>query len=314
MEHKLNASQNRYRYKVVNLAMGSWIAYQEFLALSMWGRNFEADWVVVMDGTNDAATTCAHSQGAGHPMYYALMESYIQGYLFGQWRPSFYRGWIENQLVKHSLVYRRLSGKGYVARKWLIDDSDPTPGRFAVREVPWEEIETAVQFYLQTHGMVLDLFPKANVLMSSQPLPFDFGDMFGATQVLPAALSGAPMDPAERAEHIAVHERALAQLFNARRGTRCGQDAWPDGRTYFMARSALELERLARRSNSEPGRHVGYLNAGRLFPNTFEERTPFFIDPVHLNDQGMETVASAYAYYVLRTDMAEGLAAAETAA
>ena len=74
------------------------------------------------------------------------------------------------------------------------------------------------------------------------------------------------------------------------------------------------MERLARRANAAQARHVGYLNAGRLFPNTFEERIPFFIDPVHLNDQGMEIVASAYAYYVLQKDMAEGLAEADNAA
>src|SRR5215210_1468472 len=47
MEHYLNNLQTDQKFTVVNLSMGSWIAYQQFIALQLWGQTFEPDWVVV---------------------------------------------------------------------------------------------------------------------------------------------------------------------------------------------------------------------------------------------------------------------------
>jgi hypothetical protein len=55
MQHHLNALQSERRYTVINLAMGSWIGFQEFMALELWGDVFQPDWIVVMDGFNDAS-------------------------------------------------------------------------------------------------------------------------------------------------------------------------------------------------------------------------------------------------------------------
>jgi hypothetical protein len=148
--------------------------------------------------------------------------------------------------------------------------------------------------------MILDLFPKAHSLMSTQPLPFDFIEMFGPGEELPPPL-GKGIDSDLRMAQLEEKNVALEKLFDSRLGTTCGQWAWEDGRKYFMAGSAFELEKLAGRRTS-PDRHVGYVNAGRLFPNSFEERKRWFIDPVHLNDEGMDRVSSAYATYILEKD------------
>src|SRR5262245_17439160 len=96
MQHHLNRLQHDHKYTVINLSMGSWIAFQEFLALELWGEVFQPDWIVVMDGFNDAGVGCAYSQGVGNPMYSATFRSYIDGYLFSTARPVFYRGWFDN--------------------------------------------------------------------------------------------------------------------------------------------------------------------------------------------------------------------------
>jgi len=69
MQHYLNTMQNKIKYTVINLGMGSYIAYQQYIALGLWGAPFDPDWVVVMDGFNDAGAGCGYSQGVGNPMY-----------------------------------------------------------------------------------------------------------------------------------------------------------------------------------------------------------------------------------------------------
>jgi hypothetical protein len=111
MEHYLNTLQSDLKFSVINLSMGSWIAYQQLLALQLWGEVFDPDWVVVMDGHNDAGVGCGFSQGVGNPMYFATIKSYIDAYLFSKARPTFYRGALENELIKHSAAYRALTKK-----------------------------------------------------------------------------------------------------------------------------------------------------------------------------------------------------------
>ena len=123
MEYYLNTLQSGERYTVINLAMGSWIAFQQFIGLQLWGTQFDPDWVVSMDGFNDAGVGCNYSQGPGNPMYFATMRSYIDGYLMSTLHPVFYRGWLENELIKHSKAYRIITGKQYVADDQIFDQS-----------------------------------------------------------------------------------------------------------------------------------------------------------------------------------------------
>ena len=125
MEYYLNSLQSGQRYTVINLAMGSWIAFQQFIGLQQWGSQFDPDWVVSMDGFNDAGVGCNYSQGPGNPMYFATMRSYIDGYLMSTLHPVFYRGWFENKLIEHSKAYRIITGKQYVPDDRIFDQSRP---------------------------------------------------------------------------------------------------------------------------------------------------------------------------------------------
>src|SRR5262245_3359961 len=102
MEFHLNNLQNDIKYTIVNLAMGSWIAYQQYIALQLWGEAFQPDWIVVMDGHNDAGVGCGFGQGVGNPMFFATVQSFVDGYLYASQKPVFYRGWLENNLIKYS--------------------------------------------------------------------------------------------------------------------------------------------------------------------------------------------------------------------
>ena len=137
MQAILNELQSKYRYTVLNLAMGGWVAFQQYVALSLYGPNLQPDWLVSMDAVNDAAVACAHSQGAGYTMHYALMDAYMRAYAFGQMHPVFYRGWLENELIKHSEAYRRLTGKSPMNVEVMLDRRDPGIGRGVIRATTW---------------------------------------------------------------------------------------------------------------------------------------------------------------------------------
>src|SRR5262249_21611501 len=85
------------------------------------------------------------------------------------------------------------------------------------------------------------------------------------------------------------------------RGKECGLDRWNDARNWFMPMSALQLQKLVE-GKRDAGRDVEYENVGTLFPDLMEERKAFFIDPVHLNDAGMDVVARFYAAMILAAD------------
>ena len=54
LEAVLNERQSRQKYRVLNLGMGSWIAYQQLVGLTLFGLPLAPDWIVTMDAHNDA--------------------------------------------------------------------------------------------------------------------------------------------------------------------------------------------------------------------------------------------------------------------
>src|SRR5580700_2165878 len=172
MQYYLNTLQSRERYTVINLAMGSWIAFQQFIGLQLWGPEFDPDWVVSMDGFNDAGVGCNFSQGPGNPMFFAMMRSYINGYLMSTYHPVFYRGWLENQLIKHSKTYRIITGKQYVPNDQMFDQSSHEDMAIRRQIIPTKvgEARQMLAFYLASERGMLKLFPRASYILSTQPV------------------------------------------------------------------------------------------------------------------------------------------------
>jgi hypothetical protein len=295
----LNESQTQYRYTVLNLAMGGWISVQQFIALALYGRNLQPDWLVAMDGLNDAAVSCAHSQGAAHTMHYWLMEVYMKGYVFGQLHPVLYRGWLENELIKHSVAYRKLTGQTPVNLDVHLDTRDPGTGRSVIRPTPWSDLERQLELYLQTESQMVDLFPRAKAILSTQPLPFNFESVYGRVY----------QDRGTPAEATATADlkKQLDGIRETSKGRECGLDMWNNARDWFMPTSALRLEAVANQY-AGAGREVHYVNTGALFPNHTNARNNFFIDPAHLNDAGADVVARLYAETILASDLPDRFA------
>jgi len=296
MQHYLNTLQSGRRYTVINLAMGSWIAFQQFIGLQLWGDQFDPDWVVSMDGFNDAGVGCNYSQGPGNPMYFATMRSYIDGYLMSTLHPVFYRGWLENELIKHSKAYRIITGKQYVPDNQIFDQSSSETSPFRRQIIPTKvgEARQMLAFYLASERGMLKLFPRARYILSTQPvvnpIAGDFNDIY-------EYLAGSPERKAAIEKRAADLETYLTQYENEM----CGQGTAHPANTYIFDNGALQLEKLADEEAAR-GRVVEYYNIGTLFPGSRPEHMPYFSDPVHLSDKGMDVIGKFYAGRILAAD------------
>jgi len=303
MEYYLNRSQSKNVYRVFNFAMGSWISFQEYVGLAYWGRSYDADWVITMDGVNDGTLVCGEANGAGKPMHNDSMEAYIMGYLFGQNRPDFWRGRFEDTLLRYSSLYRAITGKSplNIPRNLeYLTESTPESRTNAIRNVPWIEVDRQVQFYLDTERQIANLFPKAGVILSTQPMVNQFRGHFMNIYDYPA---GSP----EREKAIAQLENSIRAVYESMQDEACGDRLKGENFGYFFARIALGTERLAKTMSKEQGRPILYENMGRFFEDDFESRKRYFIDPVHMNEQGMNIVAQKYAETILLQDFGKAV-------
>src|SRR5580704_3989988 len=296
MEYYLNTLQSDQRYTVINLAMGSWIAFQQFIGLQLWGPQFDPDWVVSMDGFNDAGVGCNYSQGPGNPMYFSTMRSYNDGYLMSTLHPVFYRGWFENKLIQHSKAYRIITGKQYVPEDQIFDQSSTEHELVRRQIIPTKvgEARQMLAFYLAAERGMLNLFPRAGYILSSQPVVNPIAGDFNDIYEHPV---GSPERKAAIEKRTADLETYLTQYENEM----CGQGTAHPANTYILDNGALQLEQLVDQEAAR-GRVVEYYNIGTLFPVSRPDRMPYFIDAPHLTDKGMDVIGKFYAEKILAAD------------
>lgn len=296
LETHLNHAQNEIRYTVVNMAMGSWIAYQQFIGLDLWGRQFDPDWVVVLDGANDATVVCASSQGVGNPMYTAVMRAYVDGYLGTQMHPPFYRGWLENELIRYSAAYRELTGKTVIPNTLQVDEakSDAFLQRVAIEPLAARESFSHTAFYVKSQRAVSSLFDHAKTLFAFQPFPNPSDQEFPWTA---PDVSNPGIVKRDHMEQVRIGIESLPKDLP------CGQEAFLTKPIVYFQKVLLatELQSLVDELSAE-GKPAYFVNTGPWFPTEAEDRKAHFIDAVHLKDSGMDIVAKGLADQVLRAD------------
>lgn len=299
LERILNESQSRYTYRVVNLGMGSWIAYQQFLGLSLFGTRFEPDWVVVMDGHNDGAVPCGHGSGPGNPLGWPKML-----YLTGGGDGVESLNAVTRMLVEHSWTARQLTGIDPAAHnrqmsRVYIDDSDPDR-RFDIKmsNNTVRGLDKQVRFYLDAQRNVKDLFSDANVLFSTQPLMYgnalgdSYRDAFSVVSDESALISAR-----------ARLKDSLDTYMSKNGDVECGAQIASQTLGYFMGRSALALERAVEGWDAESeDRRVFYLNAEFAMPLEPHLRKPHFVDNAHMTDLGQRQTAEYFAGLILEED------------
>src|SRR5262249_9638817 len=128
LEQHLNERSKGRHYRVINMGMGSWIAYQQFIGLSLFGLPLNPDWIIVMDGHNDAQSGCALSSGGGNRLWWPRFLYVLNGGSLNEPNP------VIDAIARHSALFRLVSGIDPQARKGppqgLVVDNNERDKRF----------------------------------------------------------------------------------------------------------------------------------------------------------------------------------------
>jgi len=298
-EHTIPSQLQRYlnahsevKYRVINMGMGAWIAYQQFIGLSLFGRGLDPDWVVVMDGRNDGVTACAHGSGVGNPLGWPPLLNLVDRR--GGGVPA-----LLNQALNYSALIRVVTGKSPAEPNFNTgnvreDISDPD-SRFRVKMagVTIGDLLRQLEFYISSELSIAALFNKANIIFSTQPMYFDnfvsnyYRSSFG---------------PSASAQSRAKLKLDLDAFMNTNKDHACGWKTINDSASVFMGLSALRLRdvitTLKERDNS---RHLSYENAEAALPFDWH-RKDYFIDDVHFSDAGDARLGAFFGEMILSAE------------
>jgi lysophospholipase L1-like esterase len=302
LQRHLNEKSEGVRYRVINIAMGSWLAYQEFVALSLFAMPLDPDWVVALDGINDASAPCLFGSGAVNPMEWPKL-------LYLTYGGTGISSPLLATLARHSALLRLMSGlrpdeETRVHSQLIVDDTE-SDWRFAVRlaNLTADVEDKQVAFYLNAERNILSLFNRANIMLTTQPLYADNA----AAPSYRAAVGPDGGDPA-------AVELELDKYMEAHKNEPCGprgklDDAELRGKTpaqlrgYFIARSAPRLAALVDAAQKvDRTRHIIYRNVEGALPYEDKLRRKFFIDYAHFTDLGHDRVAEFLAENILDSE------------
>jgi hypothetical protein len=232
-------------------------------------------------------------------MYSAAIRSYVDGYLFTTQRPVFYRGWLENELIKYSTAYRTVTGQQYVPQLQDFDttSAEASPVRRQIIPTKLGESREILAFYVKSIKAMLKLYPDAGYIISTQPTVNRFTGDFVDIYQSPAGTE------AHRAA-MAKREQDLEFYLKHHENEPCSVKTMQPSYTYIFVNGAIQLERLVEDLRSR-GRTVEYHNMGTLLPEEREQRMPYFIDPAHLSDAGNDLLGRFYAERILAARTAD---------
>lgn len=303
LQRHLNEKSQGVHYRVINMAMASWIAYQEFVALSLFAMPLDPDWIVTLDGINDASAPCVFGSGAANPLEWPKL-------LYMTYGGTGISSPLLAALARHSAFVRLASGLNpdEASDKWnnerapeaahqLMVDATETDWRFAVRlaNLKADVEDKQVPFYLNAERNILSLFNRANILLTTQPMYADNP----AAPSYRAAVGPGGADPA-------AVEHELDKYMEAHKNEPCAPRAKIDDaglRGYFMARSASRLAALVDAAQKADGtRHIIYRNVEGALPYEDKLRRKFFVDYVHFTDLGHDRVAEFLADNILAAE------------
>jgi lysophospholipase L1-like esterase len=296
LEAVLNARQSKYKYRAINLGMGGWTSYQQFVGLLLFGPQLKPDWIVVMDGHNDGLASCAHGNGVGDPYGWATLLHIVNGS-----ESTVRRSPLMQWLIQHTAAARIITGaqptqrKGQPDQVYASEEDGHTRYRIAGTKVG--DLDKQLDFYLLAQRNIKDLFASTNVLYSTQPLLFDLSRWYRRA----FALRGTR----ESTETAKRHLKADLDDYMAKMSeTPCAASLAPQTLGYYMARSAMRLEEVVTKWSAEAkNRSILYANAEMIFSGGHGLRSPNFVDSVHLTDLGQRRIGEYFAGYILQSDL-----------
>jgi hypothetical protein len=292
LEKYLNSHSTGTHYEVLNLAMGSWIAYQQFIGLSLFGHDLDPDWLVVMDGRNDGVVACAHGNGVGNPAGWPPLLALANSQDVG------IAGLIR-KLSANSAVIRLVTGYNPQERNYnsgnLVFDATEPDKRFAMKiaGLTFSEQARQLEFYVSSEAKIASLFHRSNLIFSTQPVFYDNGI---------SSHYRSSFGPSSSPESRQLLKDDLDKYFQQNKNVSCDWRMVYFIQSHFLGASALKLTEWAPTVQAkDPSRKVIYENAEGALP--FDEtRKGYFVDDVHYSDAGAIRLGAFFGEMILSAE------------
>ena len=298
LEKYLHINAGDTTYRVLNMAMARWIAYQQFIGLSLFAKPLNPDWVVVFDGHNDGGLACGYGTGPGNPLGWPKMLYYSYGQKLD-------RGLIEN-IAEHSALLRLLLGRGVNSSNGNSSSTSflsyreqyaGQPYEIALRDLKFEVMEEQANFYIRSQRNVAELFHDSNILFTIQPVAYD--------NALGSAYRRSAAPSSTRKDNLQLR-RETQDYMEKNRYKPCSPALSSQTLAYMLNKAQLELpgltDELDERSKN---RRVVFTNAEWAMPIEIEKRQKYFVDNAHMSDIGQEIIGQFLANHILATDRGE---------
>lgn len=283
LEKILNDKNSKFTYKVFNLGNGGWIAYQQMIALNLYGNLLNPDWVIFMDGRNDVFTIIdTWGQDIGMPFNSRQVQNIVDGYLNTSGVFKFYRGKFENWLIENSHFYRKFTKQQPIKRyAKTIYYSDQN----AYKTI--DDVDKTIDFYLKTQESVLNQNDNSKYILSTQPI--------------------------YRGPRTKMEENDRARLRNFLKDFKINQhnwrshldkamdgnagNKWEDIIQYSYGRITDEMPKIC-----TVEKRCFYKEMDQVMTKNLKLKKTYFVDDVHLTDEGNQILAKYYAKIILRNE------------
>ena len=156
LEKKLNDKIPEYKFTILNLGIGAANTYQEFLALDLYGKIFNPDWVISLTGRNDGHNSLRSNIGAGNPNGHLNRKKLIDSHFYNQPTPKKFFSNTSNLLSKYSILYRISTGS--LSVNTIIIDN-----------IYFEETFKTLNFYLKSISNIINSNKTIKYIISNQP-------------------------------------------------------------------------------------------------------------------------------------------------
>ncbi|MBF5093503.1 SGNH/GDSL hydrolase family protein [Azospirillum sp. INR13] len=288
MERFLNDLQTKWHYRVINLGMTGWSAYQQAIGLELWGKPFDPDWVVVLNGAHDAMAALQPGPSSATPPGISPLV----------WPDG------SNRSVDGARLWGPLPPPLPLRRRGLSFLSSRRSGRATAGETA-AALGRCLAAYIEAQKAILSRFRRARYIVSVQP----WANLPG--------WSSREADPFPTywttfaAEDRAVHHEALLRLHQ-------DLDAWSarvragapsvdettarEAVQWFLIRAAFDNILSLQVAPEDGPAAISHVNVNAVLPEDPASRQPLFLDPIHLTDQGQEMVGRFFAQHILAAD------------
>jgi len=265
LEHTLNVRQDRFRYRVYPFAQGGWVAYQEFLAVEMWGRYLHPDWIISMSGSNDGKLPYHHRQTVpGAPNNFNSYKLALETIYYKQYYPTLWRSETAEFLLRNSQLARV-----------VVKQHPRLPVAVPLR-TDFEQLDDSAAWYFHSLRALLNVCPKCRYIVATQPISnFEYRYLLA--------------DEADF-ERVRTNDQKSWYLYYISRLIRETPRVVADFPQVVAYRSMA---------------HTDLVFPGDEAADSRVRRQELFNDDVHMNDAGQAAVAAFFADIILRSQAGE---------